>query len=137
MARHLAAVLGVAACAVGVGSVPAGPHWLDAEQRRRADQLISAFENSSTDIDYAYAENLGDGRGVTAGRAGFTTATCDALEVVELYSERVGDNVLTSFVPELERLCDEESDETAGLPEAEYVAAWQEAAADEHFVAAQ
>src|SRR5262245_33374802 len=48
---------------------------LDADQRRRVDQLISAFENSTTEIQYDYAENIDDGRGVTAGRAGFTTAT--------------------------------------------------------------
>ena len=114
---------------------PAG--WLDAAQRRRADQLISAFENSTTEIRYDYAENLGDGRGVTAGRSGFTTATCDALDVIEAYTDEVSDNVLSPFTPELERLCDEESDDTSGLPEAAYIAAWSEAASDAEFRAAQ
>jgi chitosanase len=114
---------------------PAG--WLDADQRRRADQLISTFENSTTEIRYDYAENLGDGRGVTAGRSGFTTGTCDALEVIEAYTDEVGDNVLSPFTPELERLCDEESDDTSGLPEAAYIAAWHEAASDSEFRAAQ
>jgi chitosanase len=111
--------------------------WLDVEQRRRADQIVSTFENSTTEIDYAYAENLGDGRGVTAGRAGFTTGTCDALAVIEIYGERVPDNPLGQFVPELERLCAEGSDETSGLPEADYIAAWQAAASDPEFRAAQ
>jgi chitosanase len=111
--------------------------WLNADQRRRADQLVSAFENSTTDIDYAYAENLGDGRGVTAGRAGFTTATCDALEVITVYGERAGDNVLTPFLPELERLCEQESDDASGLPEASYTAAWAGAAEDPEFRLAQ
>ena len=122
---------------LGVGSVPGPVGWLNAEQRRRADELISAFENSTTDISYDYAENLDDGRGITSGRAGFTTATCDALAVVEAYTDRVGDNVLTPFVPELERLCDTESDDTDGLPEDAYIAAWQEAAGDVEFIAAQ
>ncbi len=111
--------------------------WLDADQRRRADQLVSAFENSTTEIRYDYAENIDDGRGVTAGRSGFTTGTCDALDVVVDYTDRIGENVLSPFVPELERLCDEASDDTSGLPEAAYIAAWQEAAIDPEFRAVQ
>ena len=111
--------------------------WLDADQRRRADQLISAFENSATEIRYDYAENIDDGRGVTAGRSGFTTGTCDALDVIVDYADRIGENVLSPFVPELQRVCDEASDDTTGLPEAAYIAAWQEAATDPEFRAAQ
>ena len=137
MRRHASALLGLALVGFGVATEPPPHDWLDADQRRRADELISAFENSTTEIDYAYAENLDDGRGVTAGRAGFTTATCDALEVVDIYSDRVGDNVLTPFLPELERLCADESGDTSALPEAEYVRAWSQAAADPEFTAAQ
>ncbi|MFD8756116.1 hypothetical protein ACFV0O_34830 [Kitasatospora sp. NPDC059577] len=32
---------------------------LTPDQRRRADQLISVFENSTTEIQYGYAENIG------------------------------------------------------------------------------
>ena len=120
-----------------VASTPAGPNWLDHYQRRRADQLVSAFENSTIEVQYGYAENLGDGRGVTAGRAGFTTSTCDALAVIEVYTDDVGDNVLSAFVPELERLCDDGSDETDGLPEDDYIAAWDAAANDPAFRGAQ
>ena len=48
--------------------------WLNAEQRSRADQLVSIFENGTPLIQYDYAENLDDGRGVTVGQVGFTTA---------------------------------------------------------------
>ena len=133
----MASLVGIAVVGFAVGSVPGPVGWLNAEQRRRADQLVSAFENSTTEISYDYAENLDDGRGVTSGRAGFTTATCDALAVVEAYTDRVGENVLTPFVPELERLCDTESDDTTGLPEQDYVTAWQEAVGDDEFIAAQ
>lgn len=50
-------------------------------QRRRADQLISNFENSTSEIHYCYVEALDDGRGYTVGGAGFTSATGDLLEV--------------------------------------------------------
>ena len=49
------------------------------EQRIIADQIMSVFENDTPAIQYGYAENLHDGRGVTAGRAGFTSATGDML----------------------------------------------------------
>jgi chitosanase len=137
MRRHASALFGLVLVGLGLATDSPPDNWLDADQRRRADELISAFENSTTEIDYAYAENLDDGRGVTAGRAGFTTATCDALEVINIYSDRVGDNVLTPFVPELERLCDAESDDTSALPEADYVRAWSQAASDPEFKAAQ
>ena len=129
------------AASATVSTVPSSPaepdQWLDTEQRRRIDQLISTFENSTTEIDYAYAANIGDGRGVTAGRAGFTTATCDAAQVVRTYSEKVPENGLAGFLPELDRLCDADSDDTSGLPEADYIAAWTAAASDDAFRAAQ
>jgi chitosanase len=49
-------------------------------------------------------ENLGDGRGYACGRAGFTTGTGDAYEVVKRYTNRVPHNPLAKFLPELERL---------------------------------
>ena len=45
------------------------------EQRDIADQIISVFENNDPVINYDFIGNINDGRGYTAGRAGFTTAT--------------------------------------------------------------
>jgi chitosanase len=71
------------------------------DQRELADQIISVFENDTPVIDYAYAENLDDGRGITAGRAGFTSATGDMLEVVERYTGIVPVNPLAAYLPRL------------------------------------
>lgn len=122
---------------VSTSSAAGASQWLNADQRRRADQLISTFENSSTTIHYDYAENLGDGRGVTAGRAGFTTATCDALEVVRIYAVEVEATPLAAFIPEMEHLCEDTSDDTEQLPEAAFMDAWRTAAADARFRTAQ
>ncbi|MGW2373469.1 chitosanase [Kitasatospora sp. NPDC001683] len=103
------------------------------DQHRRADQLISIFENSTTEIQYGYAQDLGDGRGVTAGRAGFTTSDGDALQVIQAYTGLVPDNPLARFIPELQRLAAAGSADTSGLPEADYLAAWQQAANDAVF----
>jgi len=86
-------------------------------------------------IQYAYIERLDDGRGYTAGRAGFTTATGDLLEVVERYSVDVPENELAGYLPRLRELAAEQSAEInglEGLPEA-----WERAAADPRFRAVQ
>jgi Glycosyl hydrolase family 46 len=49
-------------------------HGLTPDQKRRAEQLTSIFENDTTELQYAYVEDLHDGRGITAGRAGFNAA---------------------------------------------------------------
>jgi chitosanase len=102
-----------------------------AEQRVLADQIISVFENNTPVIDYAYAENLDDGRGITAGRAGFTSATGDMLLVVERYTQLVPGNPLAVYLPRLRVLAAQESDSTNGLENLED--AWQTAAEDSIF----
>ncbi len=108
---------------------------LNADQKRRADQFISVFENSTIVIQYAYVENINDGRGFTAGRAGFTTATGDALLVVERYTAAVPGNELAVFLPRLRVLAAANDPSTAGLDG--YPAAWMHSADDPQFRAAQ
>ena len=136
MKRILLACL--AAMALACGSDPTGGDGdgsdsaaFSDEERILADQIISVFENNTPLIDYAYAENLDDGRGITAGRAGFTSATGDMLEVVERYTEIDPDNVLAGYLPRLRELAAEESGEVDGLEGLED--AWAEAADDPVF----
>ncbi|MEV6607602.1 chitosanase [Kutzneria sp. NPDC051319] len=135
--------VGVAVGACG-SDVPTGPTatsqaprpggGLTADQRRRADQLISIFENGTPTVQYGYAEDLHDGRGVTAGRAGYTTNDGDALRVIQAYTDLAPGNGLARFAPALRQLAD-----TGGgdLPEADYIAAWKQAADDPAFRRAQ
>lgn len=104
---------------------------LNAQQRVIADQVVSVFENDTPVLQYGYAENIHDGRGITAGRAGFTSATGDLLAVVERYSLRVPGNGLAVYLPRLRQLAPQASDSTDGLEGLE--AAWQVAAADTAF----
>lgn len=108
---------------------------LNKDQKRRAEQLTSIFENSKTDIQYGYVEHLPDGRGYTCGRAGFTTATGDALEVVEEYTKVVPNNKLKKYLPELRRLADIESDDVSNLKG--FDSAWRSLGDDKDFRAAQ
>ncbi len=117
------------------GASAAHPGWLSGDTKRRAEQLTSLFENSTTEIQYAYVEDIHDGRGFTAGRAGFTTATGDALEVIELYTTRVPANPLAKYLPRLRALAKSESGSVVGLDG--FAAAWTTAAGDPAFRKAQ
>jgi len=86
-----------------------------AAQRLRMDQIISIFENGTPEIQYAYIENLPDGRGYTAGRAGFTTATGDLLEVVHRYLGIQLNSAFRSVLPILEDRARTQSDSIEGL----------------------
>lgn len=85
-------------------SVPPAPQSADLNdptRKARAAMITSSFENSDLRIDYAYAENIGDGRGITAGRAGFTSGTGDLLMLVEKYTAAVPSNGLAKYLPAL------------------------------------
>ena len=129
---HRGAARPTAAAGTGrAAALPAVADLTDA-QRRTADRLVSVFANSTTTISYDYIEDHHDGCGLTAGRAGFCTATGDLLEVVRRYEEAVPDNPLTRYLPRLQHLAEEGSPDTAGLG-AGFAAAWRQAAKDTRF----
>jgi len=74
---------------------------LNKEQKRVAEQVISVFENNTTQIQYDYAEDINDSRGVTAGRVGFTTETGDLLELLKRYNNTVIGSKIGSYVHKL------------------------------------
>ena len=139
------AVLGSAA-GVGLGlallGVPAFGDSLsatgldDPEKKEIAMQLVSSAENSSLDwkAQYSYIEDIGDGRGYTAGIIGFCSGTSDMLELVEAYTDAKPDNVLAEYLPALRAV--DGSDSHEGLDPG-YPDAWREAAEDPDFQKAQ
>jgi len=104
-------------------------------QRQTADKIISVFENNTPELQYGYVEELGDGRGITAGRAGFTSATGDMYIVVSDYTRQVPGNSLQAFLPSLKSLAQNESSDTVGL--AGLSSAWIGASGDALFRAVQ
>nr|WP_316650636.1 chitosanase [uncultured Gellertiella sp.] len=97
------------------------------------DKLVSVFENDTSDIQYGYIENLDDGRGFTAGRAGFTSGTGDLLQVVEAYAQAEPGNALEKFLPALREV--NGTDSVAGLED--FPAAFEEAAREPGLRAAE
>ena len=101
------------------------------KQRNTTDQIISIFENNTPIIQYDYAKNLSDGRGITAGRAGFTSATADMLEVIKRYTAIVPNNSLSTYLSRLEELATNEGDSVIGLEGLEN--SWKECSNDAIF----
>jgi chitosanase len=101
-----------------------------------AMQIVSAAENSSLDwrAQFAYIEDIGDGRGYTAGIIGFCSGTGDMLELVQAYTNTKPSNVLAKYLPALRNV--NNSDSHAGL-DPNFTRDWKTAAADPVFQAAQ
>ncbi|MGY0019583.1 chitosanase [Streptomyces sp. YJ-C3] len=121
----------------GAAPVPAAASGLDDPAKKEiAMKLVSSAENSSLDwkAQYRYIEDIGDGRGYTAGIIGFCSGTGDMLDLVELYTEREPGNVLAKYLPALREV--DGSDSHDGLDPG-FPADWERAAQDSAFQQAQ
>ncbi|WP_405997791.1 chitosanase [Streptomyces sp. NBC_00829] len=123
-------LLTLAACA---GAEPKG-RWAvgldDPAKKDVAMQIVSSAENSSLDwkAQYTYIEDIGDGRGYTAGVIGFCSGTGDLLSVVERYTKAEPGNALAAFLPALRAVKGSDSHDGLGRP---FTDAWARAAASD------
>ncbi|WP_093779451.1 chitosanase [Streptomyces sp. yr375] len=108
----------------------------DPAKKEIAMKLVSSAENSSLDwkAQYQYIEDIGDGRGYTAGIIGFCSGTGDMLDLVELYTDRKPGNVLAGYLPALRAV--DGTDAHTGL-DPNYPKDWRKAAKDTAFQQAQ
>lgn len=106
------------------------------DKKETAMKLVSSAENSSLAWrdQYAYIEDIKDGRGYTAGIIGFCSGTGDMLELVQEYTEAKKENPLAKFLPALEKVNGTESHEGLGT---EFEEAWKKAAEEPEFQKAQ
>ncbi|MHC3475490.1 chitosanase [Streptomyces sp. 7R007] len=108
----------------------------DPAKKEIAMKLVSSAENSSLDwkAQYKYIEDIGDGRGYTAGIIGFCSGTGDMLDLVQLYTDRKPGNVLAPYLPALREVNGTDSHEglDPGFPRD-----WRKAAQDTAFQQAQ
>jgi chitosanase len=138
--RTLLALIGaslVAGPLVATASATAPPAGLDDPAKKEiAMKLVSSAENSSLDwkAQYKYIEDIGDGRGYTAGIIGFCSGTGDMLDLVELYTQRKPGNVLAKYLPALREVNGSDSHE--GLDPG-FEGDWRKAAQDSAFQQAQ
>lgn len=108
----------------------------DPAKKEIAMQLVSSAENSSLNwkAQYKYIEDIGDGRGYTAGIIGFCSGTGDMLDLVELYTRREPGNVLAKYLPALRKV--NGTDSHSGL-DPNFKKDWASAASDSAFKQAQ
>jgi hypothetical protein len=106
------------------------------DRRDLAMELVSSADNSSLDwkAQYGYIDDLGDGRGYTAGIGGFHSANGDLVDVVSGYTARRPGNALAAYLPALRGVVGGHSHQGLG---AGFTAAWHTAAADPAFRQAQ
>jgi chitosanase len=108
----------------------------DPHKKDIAMQLVSSAENSSLDwkAQYKYIEDIGDGRGYTAGIIGFCSGTGDMLDLVNAYTKLKPSNILAKYLPALRKVNGTASH--AGL-DPNFTKDWKAAAKDSVFQQAQ
>ncbi|MEV6005926.1 chitosanase [Streptomyces sp. NPDC051976] len=113
-----------------------GAGLADSHKKEMAMELVSSAENSSLNwkAQYKYIEDIGDGRGYTAGIIGFCSGTGDMLDLVNHYTDLKPGNALAKYLPALKKV--NGSDSHSGLGSA-FVSAWKTAAKDTVFQQAQ
>lgn len=99
-------------------------------------ELVSSAENSSLDwrAQFGYIEDIGDGRGYTAGIIGFCSGTGDMLELVNAYTQNHPGNGLAKYISALSQV--NNTDSHAGL-DPNFPADWKKEAKVAAFQAAQ
>ncbi|MGW2780860.1 chitosanase [Streptomyces populi] len=117
-----------------VAALPAGLAAPD--KKELAQKLVASAENSTLNWReaYGYIEDIGDGRGYTAGVIGFCTGTHDLLTLVERYTKAHPGNGLARYLPALREADGTDSHE--GLDPG-FVAAWRHEAGVAAFRGAQ
>jgi chitosanase len=108
----------------------------DPKKKEIAMELVSSAENSSLNwkAQYTYIQDIGDGRGYTAGIIGFCSGIGDMLRVVQAYDKVKPNNVLSKYIPALVKV--NGTDSHTGLGTA-FTSAWKTAAKDTVFQKAQ
>jgi chitosanase len=67
-------------------------------------RLTSIFENSTTEFQFTFVQNIGDQRGWTFGFVGFTSGTYSGTMFLEEYRKLRPGNALVRFIPAFKRI---------------------------------
>ena len=125
-------LLAFAGAGTASGSTHRGAGLASPREKEIAMELVSSAENSTLDWrrEFGYIEDIGDGRGYTAGLIGFCSGTGDMLQLVRSYAAAEPRDPLARFLPALRRVDGSASHAGLGAP---FVTAWHRAAKDPIF----
>src|ERR1700760_3230066 len=132
LAGGLLAVVLITGAGTSTAARPAAAGLGAPREKEIAMELVSSAENSTLDwrSAYAYIEDIGDGRGYTAGLIRFCSGTGDMLQLVRAYVAAAPGDPLAPFLPALRQVDGTASHRGLGPP---FVAAWRHAARDPIF----
>jgi chitosanase len=82
------------------------PSFDDSDIKTIIYKLTSIFENSTTELEYTYCEDIGDGRGLTFGFPGFCSGTYDGTMFLKEYQNLNSDNILVKYIERFEEIDD-------------------------------
>ena len=106
-------------------------------------RITSTAENSTTNwtTAYPYIEDIGDGRGLTAGIVGWCSGTGDMLVLVQYAAQQTPGNLLEKWIPKLQQIMAAAYSQRPSLSNSllgsAFIADWKTAAAQAWFQAAQ
>ena len=106
-------------------------------------RITSTAENSTTNwtTAYSYIEDIGDGRGLTAGIVGWCSGTGDMLVLVQYAAQQTPGNLLEKWIPKLQQIMAAAYSQRPSLSNSllgsAFIADWKTAAAQAWFQAAQ
>jgi chitosanase len=147
--RFIAGAAGVtSAIALGANSSESAAariygRYTAAVAKEIALELVSTAENSTRSWarSYPYIEDIGDGRGYTAGIAGWCSGTGDMLELVRYHSRTTPGSSLQRYLPALRRIMAAPYDSRARLSHTllgtPFTTAWAAASRTARFRSAQ
>jgi len=109
----------------------------DPAKKEIAMELVSSAENSSLNwkAQYGYIEDIGDGRGYTAGIIGFCSGCGDMLKLIQYYGKLQPTSVLSKYIPALQKIGS--FDPTHKGLDPNFTTDWKTAAKDTKFQQAQ
>ena len=83
----------------GIPEFPVHPQATDSmKMKDRVKAISNVFEVGEPKADYAYVEDLGDGRGLTVTSYGFCTCNDEVTRIIKLYDSLAPGNALGRFL---------------------------------------